>query len=365
MGRWDTFARVGSLLCVTIILSTRVASVIAFSVAVQPPSSRPRASFAQCTRSHSMLSSETVPGARKNGNTSRMEMVSSTSQDNNGTEAEIGNAIEIVAKTSPQGPLAEGVDTTKILNACLLILSLGWVLYTILGIDAGMTRGWTQQEIMMRIPVDNWRSYEFKLNENPMQTKTAINVIIYLLGDWLSQTLFQKKNVLDFDAMRTLKNGFIGLCFGPAVHLYYELSDTILPVDGPAINRIEKIFMDQTIYLSVKCSIYIVAVGVLNGSTFEQSVDNAKNRIKDVMFTAWSFWPLVHCVTYTVIPARHRILWVNCVDLIWNAILATKTGKADTETDADAESVSEATQEVPDDADQVSSQRRLTSTTKV
>lgn len=31
-------------------------------------------------------------------------------------------------------------------------------------------------------------------------------------------------------------------------------------------------------------------------------------------------------MTYTVIPAEHRILWVNCVDLIWNAILALMTG---------------------------------------
>lgn len=45
----------------------------------------------------------------------------------------------------------------------------------------------------------------------------------------------------------------------------------------------------------------------------------------------------MHCVTYTVIPARHRILWVNCVDLIWNAILASKTA-ANSDATKDAES---------------------------
>jgi protein Mpv17 len=208
-----------------------------------------------------------------------------------------------------------------------------------------MTRVWTQQEIMMRIPIDNWRSYEYNLNASPIETKTWINVIIYLLGDWLSQTIFQKKNILDFDASRTIKNGFIGLCFGPLVHEYYEFSDRILPLDVD-INRLYKIIMDQTIYLAVKCSIYIIAVGLLSGSTLQESIENVKNRIKTVMFTAvriqysmfsswlplkhfikfsffvlllcfllffptaipfkqWSFWPLVHCVTYTVIPARY------------------------------------------------------------
>jgi len=186
-----------------------------------------------------------------------------------------------------------------------------------------MTRGWTQAEILTRLPFDNWRGYEESLSESPIFTKTAINVIIYLLGDWLSQTLFQKKDILDFDAGRTLKNGFIGLCFGPAVHEYYEFSDYILPVEV-GVNRVYKIMMDQTIYLSVKISIYIMAVGVLNGSTLEESADNVKEKLKPIMMTAWKFWPLVHCVTYGLIPARHRILWVNCVDLIWNAILALK-----------------------------------------
>ena len=210
----------------------------------------------------------------------------------------------------------------KLFNAALLALSFGFAFYTIINIDSEITRGWTSAEVAMRIPLDTWSSYEASLSSKPIETKTLINVVIYLLGDWLSQTVFQKKDVLDFDAARTLRNGFIGLCFGPLVHEYYEFSDAILPVDV-GINRLYKILMDQTIYLFVKCSVYIIAVGVLSGQSFEESYGNARDRIKSIMFTAWKFWPLVHCVTYSVIPAQHRILWVNSVDLIWNAILAT------------------------------------------
>lgn len=179
----------------------------------------------------------------------------------------------------------------------------------------------------MRIPLDTWSSYEVSLESKPVVTKTIINVVIYLLGDWLSQTVFQKKNVLEFDALRTLRNGFIGLCFGPLVVYYYQFSDHILPVDGGMTNRICKILMDQTIYLSVKCSMYIMAVGVLQGDSIGTAAQNVKDKIKGIIFTAWKFWPLVHCITYSVIPAQHRILWVNMVDLVWNAILATISQK--------------------------------------
>lgn len=216
-----------------------------------------------------------------------------------------------------------GLSTTQLfLNGILLVTCFGFALYTILEVDKGMTRGWSQAEIMMRIPVDTWKTYEYNLQDSPIETKTFINVIIYLLGDWLSQTVFKKRNVLQFDAWQTIRNGFIGLCFGPLVHAYYEFSDHILPVEV-AINRVYKILMDQSIYLTIKCSMYIVAVGVLSGDSWEDAFQSVKDRIKGIILTAWKFWPLVHCVTYGLIPARHRILWVNCVDLVWNAILAS------------------------------------------
>ncbi|KAG7341773.1 Mpv17 / PMP22 family protein [Nitzschia inconspicua] len=217
----------------------------------------------------------------------------------------------------------------KVINLLFLSAAFGYAIYTILNIDNGMTRGWTVQEQVMRIPLDNWGAYESYLANKPILTKTLINVIIYLLGDWLSQTAFQRKHILNFDISRTLRNGFIGLCFGPLVHQYYEFSDAILPPENGLVTRLEKIFMDQTIYLTVKCSIYISAVGLLAGEEWSTVRQTVKDKIVGVVFTAWKFWPIVHCITYSLIPAQHRILWVNCVDLVWNAILATQAQRKD------------------------------------
>jgi hypothetical protein len=104
--------------------------------------------------------------------------------------------------------------------------------------------------------------------------------------------------------------------------------------------------MDQTVYLVVKCSIYISAVGLLKGDSWDDVKQNVQDRIGGIVVTAWKFWPLVHCITYGLIPARHRILWVNSVDLIWNAILASKAqrqeNEPDTNTNSNAVAVDEA-----------------------
>ena len=44
-------------------------------------------------------------------------------------------------------------------------------------------------------------------------------------------------------------------------------------------------------------------------------------------------------MTYGLIPARHRILWVNSVDLVWNAILASKARDDDGEDDESMEAL--------------------------
>jgi protein Mpv17 len=184
----------------------------------------------------------------------------------------------------------------KAINLLFLSAAFGYSIYTIVNIDHGMTRGWSATEIAMRVPLDNWGAYESYLANKPIVTKTLINVIIYLLGDWLSQTAFQGKNVLEFDISRTLRNGFIGLCFGPLVHQYYEFSDAILPPENGLVTRLEKILMDQTIYLTVKCSVYISAVGLLGGEDWPTVKQTVQDKIVGVVLTAWVRPPINFCV---------------------------------------------------------------------
>lgn len=233
--------------------------------------------------------------------------------DNNNKSVFSNNKLNnILGPTNNNGDSSELSTQQKVINALFLSAAFGYAIYTILNIDAGLTRGWSASEIAMRIPLDNWGAYESYLANKPIVTKTLINVIIYLLGDWLSQTVFQQKNVLDFDISRTLRNGFIGLCFGPCVHQYYEFSDAILPPENGLVTRLEKIVMDQTIYLTIKCSIYICAVGLLAGEDFATVKQRVKDKIVGIVFTAWKFWPLVHCITY-----RYVLGW----DVAWTIIV--------------------------------------------
>lgn len=207
-----------------------------------------------------------------------------------------------------------------------LVLVFGIVCFaanSIIMVDRELWRGWTWQEVLLRMPAANWFSYEAALRSNPVWTKTLINVIIYVIGDWMAQVFYAddaEGDVLNFEPWRCARNGAIALIFGPLVSLYYDWSDWVLPPVGT--NIFKKIAMDQTLYLAVKSAAYIALTKILAGQDARTVAGEVRQRVPAVLTTAWRFWPAVHVITYTVVPPMHRVLWVNMVDLVWSGLLS-------------------------------------------
>ena len=63
------------------------------------------------------------------------------------------------------------VDKDVLINTSIFIVAIATVLTTVLSVDVGITRGWTAEEIALRIPLDNWRSYTNILSMAPIETK--------------------------------------------------------------------------------------------------------------------------------------------------------------------------------------------------
>jgi len=63
-------------------------------------------------------------------------------------------------------------------------------------------------------------------------------------------------------------------------------------------------------------------LGVLSGKPLNDTAADVQGKLWPILSRAWRFWPFVHLITYSVIPPAQRVLWVNCVDLVWSSILA-------------------------------------------
>lgn len=44
--------------------------------------------------------------------------------------------------------------------------------------------------------------------------------------------------------------------------------------------------------------------------------------------SSWRFWPLIHCVSFsTIIPTDLKLLFIDCMEIIWVTILSTVANK--------------------------------------
>jgi len=218
--------------------------------------------------------------------------------------------------------------TNAVLNQRLLIAVLALTAYAVLTVDSDASRGWYFDEVLYRLPLDNWRSYEVAVAEDPVPIKAAITGVTYLIGDWLAQAnslTKEGRSWLDVDRARLFRATAVGtVLLGPLAHFYYDFVATL-----DTWPTFSKIVLDQTAYLSFYNTVYYVALLVLGGKSVSEACGEYKGRFWLLLTSGWKLWPLVGIVTYTLIPQQNRVLWIDMIEIVYSALLSTLTNEGE------------------------------------
>ncbi|XP_076956464.1 protein SYM1-like [Bidens hawaiensis] len=210
----------------------------------------------------------------------------------------------------------------KAINASI-VLGFGTLAVTrLLTIDHEYWHGWTLYEILRYAPEHNWIAYEEALKENPVLAKMMISGIVYSLGDWIAQC-YEGKPLFEFDRTRLFRSGLVGFALhGSLSHFYYQLCEALIPFKDWWVVPV-KIAFDQTVWSAVWNSIYFVVLGLMRFESPANIFDELKTTFVPLLTAGWKLWPFAHLVTYGLIPVEQRLLWVDCVELVWVTILST------------------------------------------
>ncbi|KAK7290918.1 hypothetical protein RIF29_05699 [Crotalaria pallida] len=212
--------------------------------------------------------------------------------------------------------------TGRAINA-IMVLSFGTFAVTkLLTIDHDYWHGWTFYEILRYAPEHNWIAYEEALKTNPVLAKMAISGVVYSIGDWIAQC-YEGKPLFEFDRARLFRSGLAGFALhGSLSHYYYQFCEALFPFKEwwvvPA-----KVAFDQTVWAAIWNSIYFVVLGLLRFESVTNIYGELKSTFWPMLTAGWKLWPFAHLITYGVIPVEQRLLWVDCVELIWVTILST------------------------------------------
>lgn len=172
-----------------------------------------------------------------------------------------------------------------------------------------------------------WELYSQTVTANPLETKALISGVVYFLGDLIAQS-YEGRSIADWDRGRALRSAACGcIAHGPLSHLYYVGLDhacaqqSVIPLDSLSLPLL-KIGIDQTVWSLFWNSTYFALLGILKAESPVTIVNSVQESWFDLLKAGWRIWPLVHLLTYSVVPLQHRLLFVDGVELAWVAILS-------------------------------------------
>jgi len=168
--------------------------------------------------------------------------------------------------------------------------------------------------------VPGWAAYNEALDTNPLTAKACTSLVGWFLGDLLAQLFIVKAPQLDLARLATL-TAFGFLYHGPSGHYFYNWLDSkITGTDGKSV--FTKVAIDQIFWCPLFMTVFFTYLGLVNGD----SMATIGTKIKNDLFTAcqgsWKIWPIVHAVNFKYISTKHRLVFINGVQIAFNMFLS-------------------------------------------
>ena len=223
------------------------------------------------------------------------------------------------------------VDYNAYINIGVIALVAVLALSKLATVDMGMMRGWTAAEMAVRIPVDNWASYESILHAAPISTKAVTSATVYTIGDIIAQRT-EGKSYGDLDRWRVLRSLLAGcIGHGPLSHVWYDWSEDVFTEQFHWTewwSFFPKVAIDQLTWGPFWNNTYILLLGIMQFRPLKDIWTEIKETTVPLIVSGLKLWPLAHCVTYGLVPVENRLLWVDLVEIVWVTILASAVSGA-------------------------------------
>jgi protein Mpv17 len=178
------------------------------------------------------------------------------------------------------------------------------------------------------------KSYSYRLEAQPILTKSMTAGIIFGLSDYFAQSIEQSENndgkssTSKFDWTRMVASTLVGLLyFGPAAHYWYEWIFQLLPSTS-FVSTLYKAVLGQLIFGPSFTSIFFAVSLLQSGDfSFKSWIQKIKSDLPGAWLAGVGYWPIVDLISYSVIPIKLIPLFVNMASLVWTVYLSLVANK--------------------------------------
>eukprot|EP01025_Chloroclados_australasicus_P023997 TRINITY_DN2416_c0_g1_i1.p1 TRINITY_DN2416_c0_g1~~TRINITY_DN2416_c0_g1_i1.p1 ORF type:complete len:301 (-),score=5.21 TRINITY_DN2416_c0_g1_i1:893-1714(-) len=170
-----------------------------------------------------------------------------------------------------------------------------------------------------------WTSYNQALNEHPIPVKSATSFVGFMLGDTLAQNIVGDP----FDYYRLLRMIMFGVMMdGPIGHVWYTTLDRFVMAEDSKSTKavLVKTLLDQVLWAPMFCCVFFTFNNLFQGELEHTWIDICQ-KLLPTMLANYAIWPLAHIINFRYVPSQQRILYINCVQIVWSAFLSNMAAR--------------------------------------
>eukprot|EP00092_Neocalanus_flemingeri_P038616 GFUD01042046.1.p1 GENE.GFUD01042046.1~~GFUD01042046.1.p1 ORF type:complete len:200 (+),score=49.99 GFUD01042046.1:280-879(+) len=176
-----------------------------------------------------------------------------------------------------------------------------------------------------------WKS---SFSKNLLLTNIVSSGGLLVVGDVLQQQLEKSQDPSkSHDKERSVRMGLVGLSQGPPHHYWYLYLDKFLPGKSAAV-VCKKILADQVFAAPFFAITFIYGASLLEGKTLGSCWTEFKTKFPTIYLFDWFIWPPTQAINFALVPSQYRVLYVNCVTVLWDVFLSYIKHKPDTDSES-------------------------------
>ena len=155
--------------------------------------------------------------------------------------------------------------------------------------------------------------------KSPTVTSAVTGCILLALGDTARQQIVEKKG-REHTLRETIRMGTLGFIWvGPVINTWYMFLEKRVKARGVR-GTLTKIACDQILFAPFL--IFSIVTFLRSPSSKEELKQVISTEYLTVLKTNYFFWPLVQCITFSLIPLSLRVVWVNAISIGWNTFIS-------------------------------------------
>lgn len=165
------------------------------------------------------------------------------------------------------------------------------------------------------------RKLVFSYGKTYACTKTSLNTCALMsTGDIIAQILIEKKSLKEYDTLRTIRFGFVGLFIaGPSMHYWYGWLDKVIKTPKSCLKAAtKKTLLDQLFFLPIYLGGYIAIMGILRNEKLKEINGKINRDFNPLLMNSYQIWPVVQILNFHFVPLKYRVCLINLVGLAWN-----------------------------------------------